>query len=89
MKLAEGPADIARAAKLAEKKAGQTRAIVKLLGRGALVLGGVAWQAASWLVWFAGMLIGFAASVKAMTERLTEGWLRRRKRRLALASAAG
>lgn len=88
MRLAEGPADIARAAKLAEKKAGQTRAIVKLLGRGALVLGSVAWWAASWLLWFAGLLIGFAASVKVTAERATERWINRRKRRLALATAS-
>jgi hypothetical protein len=88
MKIAEGPADIARAAKLAEKKGMQTRAVVKLLGRGALMLGAVAWQAASWIAWFAFMLIGFAASVKRMAERAAEGWIRRSKLRAARAKAA-
>src|ERR1700738_270164 len=36
LKIAEGPKDVARAARLAESKGGQTRAILKLLGRGAL-----------------------------------------------------
>ena len=38
LKVAEGPEDVARAARLAATKGGQTRAIIKLLGRGALVL---------------------------------------------------
>ena len=35
LKIAEGPKDVARAARLAEAKGGQTRAILKVLGRGA------------------------------------------------------
>lgn len=84
MKLAQGPADVARVAKLAEKKGLQTRAIVKLLGRGALTLGSLAWWAASWLMWFVWLAIGFAASVKAMAERLAYAWIRRRKGRATL-----
>ena len=38
LKIAEGPKDVARAARLAEAKGGQTRAILKVLGRGALLL---------------------------------------------------
>lgn len=38
LRIAEGPKDVARAARLAEAKGGQTRAILKLLGRGALLL---------------------------------------------------
>jgi hypothetical protein len=34
LRIAEGPKDVARAARLAESKGGQTRAILKLLGRG-------------------------------------------------------
>ena len=40
LRIAEGPKDVARAARLAEAKGGQTRAILKLLGRGALLLVG-------------------------------------------------
>jgi len=38
LRIAEGPKDVARAARLAESKGGQTRAILKVLGRGALLL---------------------------------------------------
>src|SRR5258707_14222269 len=38
LRVAEGPKDVSRAARLAEAKGGQTRAILKLLGRGALLL---------------------------------------------------
>ena len=38
LKIAENPKDVARAARLAESKGGQTRAILKMLGRGALLL---------------------------------------------------
>ena len=38
LKIAEDPKDVARAARLAESKGGQTRAILKMLGRGALLL---------------------------------------------------
>src|SRR6202140_5021220 len=40
LKIAENPKDVARAARLAEQKGGQTRAILKVLGRGALLLAG-------------------------------------------------
>ena len=38
LRIAQGPKDVARAARLAESKGGQTRAILKVLGRGALLL---------------------------------------------------
>ena len=71
MKLAEGPKDIARAARLAEAKGGQTRAILKLLGRGALVLAVGAFDLALWLFWAMVALFGFVVSIKTTTERLT------------------
>ena len=79
MKLAEGPKDIARAARLAEAKGGQTRAILKVLGRGALVLAAGAFDLALWLFWALAALFGFVVSIKTTTERLTLYWLRRRK----------
>ncbi|MGB3445153.1 MAG: hypothetical protein WBA48_00460 [Xanthobacteraceae bacterium] len=79
MKLAEGPKDIARAARLAEAKGGQTRAILKLLGRGALVLAVGAFDLALWLLWAIVALFGFVVSIKATTERLTLSWLQRQK----------
>lgn len=92
MKLADSPADLARAARLAEKKGNQTRAIVKVLGRGALVVGSAAFQLAGWILWFLFTLLGIVSSIKATTERLTRSWLTRRKlkrARLVPAQAAG
>jgi len=81
LKLAEGPKDIARAARLAEAKGGQTRAILKLLGRGALLLVAGSLNLTVWLFGALMTLFGFVVSLKAMTERVTQAWLDRRKRR--------
>jgi hypothetical protein len=95
LKIAEGPKDIARAARLAETKGGQTRAILKLLGRGALLLTAGAFNLAVWLFGALMTLLGVLASIKSMTERTTQAWLDRRKRRrlrqlqAAQAAAAG
>jgi hypothetical protein len=91
VKVADNPKDLARAARLAESKGSQTRAILKVLGRGALLLTAGAFQLASWLFSALVFLIGLVASIKSVTERLTMAWLRHaRERRLrrALAAAA-
>lgn len=92
LKIAEGPKDVARAARLAEAKGGQTRAILKILGRGALLLAAGAFNLSMWVFGALLALFGFLSSIKATTERATEAWLRRRKARrlkaqLAAASA--
>jgi hypothetical protein len=81
LKLAEGPQDVARAARLAESKGGQTRAILKMLGRGALLLAAGAFDLTLWVFGALLALFGFLASIKATTERMTQSWLDRRKRR--------
>lgn len=81
LRTAESPKDIARAARLAEAKGGQTRAIIKLLGRGALLLAAGAFDLALWLFAALLALAGFVASIKATAERLTLAWLKRRKAR--------
>lgn len=81
LKLAEGPEDVARAARLAESKGGQTRAILKMLGRGALLLAAGAFDLTLWVFGALVALFGFVASIKATTERMTQSWLDRRKRR--------
>ena len=73
LKIAEGPKDVARAARLAEAKGGQTRAILKLLGRGALLLAAGAFNLTLWLFGALLALFGFLSSIKATTERLTHG----------------
>jgi hypothetical protein len=79
--LAEGPKDVARAAELAESKGGQTRAILKLLGRGALLLAAGAFDLTLWVFGAVLALFGLLSSIKAATERLTMAWLLRKKAR--------
>ena len=93
LRIAEGPKDVARAARLAESKGGQTRAILKVLGRGALLLAAGAFNLTLWVFGALLALFGFLSSIKATTERLTQSWLDRKKARrlqqqLAAATAA-
>jgi ATP-dependent protease HslVU (ClpYQ) peptidase subunit len=99
LRIAENPKDVARAARLAESKGGQTRAILKILGRGALLLAAGAFNLTFWLFGALMALFGFLSSIKATTERLTQSWLDRKKARrlrkqmvgasLAVAAARG
>ena len=81
--IAQEPQDVSRLARLAATKGGKTRAIVKLLGRAAIVLTASAFELASWLLWAGFALLGFCASCKAATERATQRYLDRRKLRCA------
>ena len=81
LRIAEGPKDVARAARLAESKGGQTRAILKTLGRGALLLAAGAFNLTMWVFGALLALFGFLSSIKATTERVTLAWLRRKKAR--------
>jgi hypothetical protein len=81
LKIAEGPEDVARAARLAEAEGGRTRAILKILGRGALLLASGAFELALWLFSALVALFGLLSSIKAATERATQAWLDRKKRR--------
>jgi hypothetical protein len=84
LKIAEGPRDVARVARLAETKGGKTRAILKMFGRGALVLTASAFNLFSWTLSAVFMLWGFCSAVKRTTERATERAIERRKARLEL-----
>jgi hypothetical protein len=92
LKLAEGPEDVSRAARLAEASGGKTRALLKLFGRGALLLAAGAFDLSLWLFGAVFALFSLLVSIKATTERLTQSWLdhgkRRRLRRQLVASAA-
>ena len=81
LEIAEGPKDVARAAQLAESKGSQTRAILKVLGRGALLLAAGAFNLTLWVFGAVLALFGFLSSIKATTERLTLSWLHRKKAR--------
>ena len=80
LRIAEGPKDVARAARLAESKGGQTRAILKMLGRGALLLAAGAFDLTLWVFGALLALFGLLSSIKATTERLTQSWLIARRR---------
>jgi hypothetical protein len=86
--IAEGPKDVARAARLAEAKGGQTRAILKVLGRGALLLAAGAFDLTLWVFGALLALFGLLSSIKATTERLTLSWLARKKARRLRAQLA-
>jgi hypothetical protein len=83
LRIAQGPKDVARIAKLAEKKGGQTRAILKMFGRGAILLAVGAFNMTMWVFWALLTLFGFVCSIKAATERVTWSWLQRSKARKA------
>ena len=81
LRVAENPKDLARAARLAEASGGKTRAILKLLGRGALVLAAGAFDLTMWIMGALLALFGLLSSIKTTTERLTQSWLDRKKAR--------
>lgn len=87
--ISQGPKDVARAARLAQSKGGQTRAILKMLGRGALLLATGAFDLTMWVFGALFALFGLLSSIKATTERLTLSWLQHQKaRRLKKQKAA-
>jgi len=88
LKIAEEPKDVARAARLAAAKGGQTRAIIKILGRGALLLAAGAFNLTLWMFSALLALFGFLSSIKATTERATQAWLDRKKARRLRAQMA-
>ncbi len=79
--VAEEPQDMSRLAQLSAAKGGKTRAIVKLLGRAAIVLTATTFDLALWLIWAAFALFGFCASCKTAVERMTQRFLLRNKAR--------
>lgn len=81
LRIAEGPGDVARAARLAEAKGSQTRAILKLFGRGALVLAAGAFDLSLWVFGAALALLSFLCSIKAAAERLGMAWSKWARRR--------
>jgi hypothetical protein len=81
LKIAEGPEDVARAARLAEASGGKTRAILKLLGRGALLLAAGAFNLSWWVFGALFALFSLLASIKATTERVTQSVIDHGKRR--------
>lgn len=92
LKVAEGPKDVSRAARLAEASGGQYRAYLKILGRGALLLATGVFDLAFWLFGALLSLFSILCWIKATTERATQAWCdhrraRRMRRQMALAAA--
>jgi hypothetical protein len=88
LRLAEGPRDMSKLARFATAKGGKTRAILKLVGRSAIVLAVGAFDLSMWLFWALVTLLGFVASLKRMTEAIIErSCMRRRLRRARRAHA--
>jgi hypothetical protein len=81
LKLAQGPREMSRIATLAAKKGNKTRAILKLLGRGAILLSVASFSLASWVLGAILTLWGFVSSAKAGVERMTYRHLARKKER--------
>ena len=81
LRVAEGPEDVSRLSRLAAAKGTKMRAIVKLLGRAAIVLTAGAFDFALWMFWAAFMVLGFVCSCKAAVERATLRTIRWRKAR--------
>jgi hypothetical protein len=71
LKIAEHPNDVAKLARLADAKGTRTRAIVKLLGRGAIVLTTGLFNLALWIFWALFNLLAFCAACKRAVERMT------------------
>jgi len=88
VQLAQGPRDLAAFGRLAVAKAGKTRAILKLLGRGAIAITGSLIELALALMWAAANVLGFCASLKRTAERASLAVIRRRKLRRARLGAS-
>jgi hypothetical protein len=84
LKIAQGPRDLSRMARLAEAKGTRTRAILRTLGRGAIFLTTSSFTLFSWLFTAVMTVLGFFAAVKRTTERVTERYCERRRARRAL-----
>jgi hypothetical protein len=81
LKIAETPREMSRVAKLAEKEGSRTRAILKVVGRGAIALTLAAFDLGVWILGALFSLVAFASSLKSATERVTLRVLRHRKER--------
>ncbi len=84
LKIAERPQDVAKFATLAAAKGGKTRAIVKVLGRGAIMVTGALFDLALWTFWALLNLLAFCAACKRAVERMTLRHCERRRRSLRL-----
>jgi hypothetical protein len=88
VKISDSPKDLAKFARLADAKGNRTRAVMKVLGRSAIMLTTALFDLAMWIFWAVLNVIGFVAALKRATERMTLRMIRRGKARRAAALAA-
>jgi len=81
LKIAKEPRDITRIAKLAEKEGSRTRAILKVVGRSAIMLAGLAFDASLWVLGALFAVMGFVSALKGAVERTALRFFRRRRER--------
>ena len=79
LKIAKDPRDITRLARLSEKEGSRTRAILKAVGRGAILAAALACDASTWLLGALIAVFGFVSGLKSLAERTTLRILRRRR----------
>ena len=88
LKISETPREMSRMARLAEKEGGKTRAILRVVGRGAIALTLAAFDLGIWILGALITAFGFVSSLKGTAERITLRVIRRRKDRRAARFAA-
>jgi hypothetical protein len=81
LKIAESPREVSRLARLAEAAGGKTRAILKVAGRGAIMLTFAVIDLALWIGGALLTVLGFVISLKSTTERITQRVIDRGNRR--------
>lgn len=81
LKIAESPREVSKIAKLAAKEGGRTRAILKILGRGAIALSFAAFDMSLWILGALFTLFGLVSSLKSATERSASRYFHYRKRK--------
>jgi hypothetical protein len=87
LKVVEEPKEMSRVAQLADRYGNKTRAVLKLGGRAAILLGASAVNLFGWLLSAALTALTFCAACKRAVERTTERYLQRRRLRRALREA--
>jgi hypothetical protein len=83
LKLADEPKDVARLARLSEAKGLSTRAVIKLFGRGAIMLTTGVFTLAMWVFWAIVDVVLLCAAIKRAAERVTLRIIERGKARRA------
>jgi hypothetical protein len=79
LKIAETPREMAQVAKLAEKEGSKTRAILKVVGRGAIALTLATFDLGMWILGALFTAFMFVSALKSATERGTQRVLNWRK----------